>query len=43
MPNAPIFIENVALVSLTSGRTESLRVQGSSVDASRMSWREIMN
>jgi type IV pilus assembly protein PilY1 len=43
MPNAPIFIENVALVSLTSGKTESLRVQGSSVDVSRMSWREIMN
>jgi type IV pilus assembly protein PilY1 len=43
MPNAPIFIENVALISLTSGETESLRVQGSSVDASRMSWREIMN
>ncbi|MES1263426.1 MAG: PilC/PilY family type IV pilus protein, partial [Peristeroidobacter soli] len=43
MPNAPIFIENVALVSLTDGRTESVRTQGSSVDASRMSWREIMN
>ena len=43
MPNAPIFIENVALVSLTDGRTESIRTQGSSVDATRMSWREIMN
>ena len=42
-PNNPIFIDNVMEVSLDDGSTKSIRTQGSSVDAKRMSWRELVN
>jgi type IV pilus assembly protein PilY1 len=58
MPNAPIFADNVMLVSLASSSAFNpdgtpctdgnctklpMKVHGSSVDVSRMSWREITN
>lgn len=41
--NNPIFIENVMQVGLDDGTTRTLRTQGTNVDASRMSWREVLN
>ncbi len=41
--NNPIFIENTMQVSLDPGTTETIKVQGSSSDAGRMGWREIVN
>jgi type IV pilus assembly protein PilY1 len=41
--NNPIFIENVMQVGLDDGSTKTVRTQGTNVDASRMSWREILN
>jgi type IV pilus assembly protein PilY1 len=40
-PNNPIFIENVMQVSLDDGSTRTIRTQGSSVEATRLSWREL--
>jgi type IV pilus assembly protein PilY1 len=40
-PNNPIFIENVMQVSLDDGTTRSMRTQGSSAQATRLSWREL--
>jgi type IV pilus assembly protein PilY1 len=42
-PNNPIFVENVMQVGLDDGSTKTLRTQGSSVQAKRMSWRELLN
>lgn len=42
-PNNPIFIENVMQVGLDDGSTETMQTFGSSVEASRMSWRELFN
>ena len=42
-PNNPIFVENVMQVGLDDGTTKTLRTQGSSVQAKRMSWRELLN
>lgn len=42
-PNNPIFIENVMQFSKDDGSTDSVRVQGSSAEARRASWREITN
>jgi type IV pilus assembly protein PilY1 len=41
--NNPIFVENVMQVGLDDGSTRTVRTQGTNVDASRMSWREIIN
>jgi type IV pilus assembly protein PilY1 len=41
--NNPIFVENVMQVGLDDGSTRTVRTQGTNVDASRMSWREILN
>jgi type IV pilus assembly protein PilY1 len=41
--NNPIFVEDTMQVSLDPGTTETIKVQGSSSDAGRMSWREIVN
>jgi type IV pilus assembly protein PilY1 len=41
--NNPIFVENVMQVGLDDGTTKTVRTQGTNVDASRMSWREILN
>jgi type IV pilus assembly protein PilY1 len=41
--NNPIFVEDVMQVSLDDGSTETVKVQDSSVDAARMSWRELLN
>lgn len=40
-PNNPIFVENVMQVSLDDGSTRTIRTQGSAVEATRMSWREL--
>ncbi|MET0279740.1 MAG: PilC/PilY family type IV pilus protein [Steroidobacteraceae bacterium] len=40
-PNNPIFIEDVMQVGLDDGTTRTIRTQGSSVQATRMSWREL--
>jgi type IV pilus assembly protein PilY1 len=40
-PNNPIFIEDVMQVGLDDGTTRSIRTQGGSVQAQRMSWREL--
>lgn len=42
-PNNPIFIEDVMQVGLDDGTTETIRTQGSAVQAKRMSWRELLN
>src|SRR5690606_7891187 len=42
-PNNPIFIENVMQVGLDSGETATIETFGSSVEAARMSWRELFN
>jgi len=42
-PNGPIFVENVMQVGLDNGTTKTLKTQGTSVDARRMSWRELLN
>lgn len=41
--NNPIFVENVMQVGLDDGSTKTIRTQGTNVDASRMSWREVTN
>jgi type IV pilus assembly protein PilY1 len=41
-PNNPIFIENVMQVSLEDGSTRAIATQGTSADALRGSWREII-
>ncbi len=41
--NNPIFVENVMQVGLDDGTTRTVRTQSTGVDASRMSWREILN
>ncbi len=41
--NNPIFVENVMQVGLDDGSTRTIRTQGTNVDASRMSWREVLN
>lgn len=41
-PNNPIFIENTMQVSLEDGSTRSMLTQGTSADAVRSSWREIL-
>ncbi len=41
--NNPIFVENVMQVGLDDGTTRTIRTQGTNVDASRMSWREVLN
>lgn len=41
-PNNPIFIENVMQVSLEDGSTRAIATQGTSADAIRGSWREII-
>jgi type IV pilus assembly protein PilY1 len=41
--NNPIFVENVMQVGLDDGTTKTVRTQGTNVDVSRMSWREILN
>jgi type IV pilus assembly protein PilY1 len=41
--NNPIFVENVMQVGLDDGTTKTVRTQGTNVDASRLSWREILN
>ncbi len=41
--NNPIFVENVLQVGLDDGSTRTIRTQGTNVDASRMSWREVLN
>ncbi len=42
-PNNPIFVDNVMQVSLDNGTTKTVKTQGSSVEAKRMSWRELLN
>lgn len=42
-PNNPIFVEDVMQVGLDNGTTETIKTQGSSADAGRMSWRELVN
>jgi type IV pilus assembly protein PilY1 len=42
-PNNPIFIENVMQVGLDDGGTEAVQTFGSSVEAGRLSWRELIN
>ncbi len=41
-PNNPIFVENVMQVGLDDGTTRTIRTQGSAVQATRMSWRELL-
>lgn len=41
-PNNPIFIEDVMQVGLDDGSTRVIRTQGSAVQATRMSWRELL-
>jgi type IV pilus assembly protein PilY1 len=41
-PNNPIFIENVMQIGLDDGTTKTIKTQGSAVEASRMSWRELL-
>lgn len=41
--NNPIFVENVMQVGLDDGSTKTVRTQGTNVDVSRMSWREVIN
>jgi type IV pilus assembly protein PilY1 len=42
-PNNPLFVDDLMQVSLDDGTTETIKTQGSSVQASRMSWRELLN
>ncbi len=42
-PNNPIFIENIMQVGLDSGETRTIETFGSSVEAERLSWRELFN
>lgn len=42
-PNKPISVDNVLLISTDRGDRRTIRVQGSSVDARRLTWREIRN
>jgi type IV pilus assembly protein PilY1 len=42
-PNGPIFVDDVMQYSLDDGTTKVVKTQGSAVDASRMSWRELLN
>jgi type IV pilus assembly protein PilY1 len=42
-PSNPIFIENIMQVSLDDGSTKTIETQGSSAEAGRMSWRELVN
>ncbi|MGC4027468.1 MAG: PilC/PilY family type IV pilus protein [Steroidobacteraceae bacterium] len=41
-PNNPIFVENIMQVGLDDGTTRTIRTQGSAVQATRMSWRELL-
>lgn len=41
--NNPIFVEDVMQVSRDDGKAETVKIQGSAVDAQRMSWRELLN
>lgn len=41
-PNNPIFVENVMQVGLDDGSTRVIRTQGSAVEATRLSWRELL-
>ena len=40
-PNNPIFIDNVMQFSKDDGTTDAVKVQGSSAESRRASWREI--
>jgi type IV pilus assembly protein PilY1 len=42
-PNNPIFVDNIMLVGLDDGSMKTIKTQGSSVEAKRMSWRELLN
>jgi type IV pilus assembly protein PilY1 len=42
-PNNPIFVEDVMQVGLDDGTTKTVKTSGSAVQATRMSWRELVN
>jgi type IV pilus assembly protein PilY1 len=42
-PSNPVFIENVMEVGLDDASTKTIETQGSSAEAGRMSWRELVN